>query len=142
MSTSLLPAQTRSSGETRALGARMATQLRPGTVLALLGDLGAGKTELVRGLVEGLGGPADEVTSPTFTIAQEYRVEGGVLLHVDAYRVEDPAEFVEMGLEDFMEAAFLVAVEWPSRLGPLLPANAVSIRISHQADGSRLITQA
>ena len=136
----LLPRKTCSAADTRALGAELAPGFKPGTVVALRGDLGAGKTEFVRGMVAGLGGNGDEVSSPTFTIAQEYEVDGGIVIHVDAYRVEDPREFIEMGMEEYLEEARLVAIEWPDRMGPILPDDVRAIRIEHLAGGCRQIT--
>lgn len=136
----LLPRKTCSAAETRALAADLAQSLDSGSVVALRGDLGAGKTEFVRGMVGGLGGDEELVSSPTFTIAQEYEVEGGRVIHVDAYRVEDPREFVEMGMEEYLLEARLVAIEWPDRMGPLLPEDSRAIRIVHLPDGCREIT--
>lgn len=135
----VLPHETHSAKETRRLGARVAPLLPPGTVLALVGDLGAGKTQFVKGLVDGLGGEGDNVSSPTFTIAQEYAAGDSYVLHIDAYRVEDPREFVEMGMTDSMDLAQLVAVEWPSRMGPVLPHDAVRLEISHAGGDARRI---
>lgn len=135
----VLPHETRSAEETRSLGARVSPLLSPGTVLALEGDLGAGKTQFVKGLVDGLGGDGESVSSPTFTIAQEYPAGDSYVLHIDAYRVDDPREFVEMGISDSMDLAQLVAVEWPARMGPLLPNDAVRLEISHAGGDARRI---
>ncbi|MFT5143245.1 MAG: tRNA threonylcarbamoyladenosine biosynthesis protein TsaE [Rhodothermales bacterium] len=136
----LFPAESESARDTRQFGKRLALMLPAGTVLALQGDLGAGKTELVRGLVAGLGGDPADVTSPTFTVVQQYDVPSGLVIHVDAYRSESPAEFVEMGLADYLDEAVLAAIEWPDQLGPHLPADSVVIRIAHAGDTKRLIT--
>ncbi|NNE68755.1 MAG: tRNA (adenosine(37)-N6)-threonylcarbamoyltransferase complex ATPase subunit type 1 TsaE [Rhodothermales bacterium] len=135
----MLPRETASAEETRSLGARLSAVLPAGAVVALVGDLGAGKTHLVKGLVDGLGGAGDEVSSPTFTIAQEYEADGDLILHVDAYRVDDPREFVEMGLEDSMDAARLVAIEWPEKMGSALPPDAVRVEITHLGGDRRRI---
>ncbi|MBO6574528.1 MAG: tRNA (adenosine(37)-N6)-threonylcarbamoyltransferase complex ATPase subunit type 1 TsaE [Rhodothermales bacterium] len=129
-----------STERTRQIGADFAARLEPGSVVALQGDLGAGKTEFVRGMVSALGGDAASVSSPTFTIAQEYLVDDGVVIHVDAYRVEDPREFVEMGMEEYLDTAHLVAVEWPDRMAGMLPPDAVAVHIEHQGGGKRSIT--
>jgi tRNA threonylcarbamoyladenosine biosynthesis protein TsaE len=136
----LFPAESGSARDTREFGEKLALKLPAGAVLALRGDLGAGKTELVRGLVSGLGGDPADVTSPTFTVVQQYDVPSGLVIHVDAYRSESPAEFVEMGLADYLDEAVLAAIEWPDQLGPHLPAEAVVIRIAHAGDGNRVIT--
>ena len=137
---SLFPIETTSAAETREAGRLLAGALDEGAVVALEGDLGAGKTQLVKGLVDGLGGDGDGVSSPTFAIAQQYEVRHGILLHVDAYRIEDQREFIEMGLEDSMDDAVLVAVEWPGRMDQLLPPDAVRISIRHLGGDGRRIT--
>src|SRR4029077_15966774 len=106
---------TQSEHDTAALGREMAATLRAGDVLLLYGDLGAGKTAFVRGLAEGLGVSSDEVSSPTFTLIQEYRGGRLPLFHVDLYRIEDPREFDELGLDEIAEDGVL-AIEWAERL--------------------------
>lgn len=103
---------TRSEGETTALGRRVGEPLTAGTVVLLDGPLGAGKTAFVRGLAEGLGCDPDAVSSPTFTIVQEYR-GGTTLQHVDLYRLES-AEVEDLLLDELLEGAVL-AIEWPDR---------------------------
>ena len=116
--------QSSSEDETRAIAARVAATLGPGAVLLLSGDLGAGKTAFVRGLAEGLGLDAGEVTSPTFTLVHEYRGGRLPLIHVDLYRLES-ADLDEIGLDDDLAAEGVVAVEWPERLTRAIPgANA------------------
>jgi tRNA threonylcarbamoyladenosine biosynthesis protein TsaE len=136
----LFPIETSSEMETRAAGRRLAGALDNGAVLALDGDLGAGKTQFVKGLVDGLGGDGDAVSSPTFAIAQQYEASAGFVLHVDAYRVEDQREFIEMGLEDSMDDAVLVAVEWPNRMALLLPEETVRVSIRHLGGDRRRIS--
>ena len=100
-----------SAQETEALGERLAARLRPGDVIADTGDLGAGKTAFTRGLARGLG-VADRVTSPTFTIVNEY--EGGrlPLFHFDLYRMDSPEELFDIGWEDYLARGGVCAVEW------------------------------
>ena len=100
-----------SAQETEALGERLAARLRPGDVIAYTGDLGAGKTAFTRGLARGLG-VADRVTSPTFTIVNEY--EGGrlPLFHFDLYRMDSPEELFDIGWEDYLARGGVCAVEW------------------------------
>jgi tRNA threonylcarbamoyladenosine biosynthesis protein TsaE len=103
---------THSEGETAAVGRDLGKHLRPGDVVLLGGPLGAGKTAFARGLAEGLGCDGDDVSSPTFTIVQEYR--GKVSLqHVDLYRIK-PEEVDDLALEDLLEGS-VMAVEWPDR---------------------------
>ena len=128
---------TRSEDETAAVGRELAATLRAGDVLLLYGDLGAGKTAFVRGLAEGLGVSRDEVSSPTFTLIQEYRGGRLTLFHVDLYRIEDPREFDELGLEEMAEDG-VMAIEWAERLpGP--PRNAVRISLEHAGENERRI---
>lgn len=133
--TALLPAETGSPAETLALGRRLAEMLEPGDVVALEGELGAGKTHLAKGICAGLGVDADDVTSPTFTIVHEY---GGHLpvYHVDAYRIERVEELFELGYDSFFFGDGVTLVEWPERVQPLIPPDALWVRLSH-AGGDR-----
>jgi tRNA threonylcarbamoyladenosine biosynthesis protein TsaE len=116
-----------SEAETRAIAAVLAATLRPGDVLLLSGDLGAGKTAFVRGLAEGLGIDPGEVTSPTFTLVHEYRGGRLPLVHVDLYRL-DRAELDEIGLDPDLAAVGVTAVEWSERLSRPIPG-AISVAI-------------
>ncbi|MEZ5285490.1 MAG: tRNA (adenosine(37)-N6)-threonylcarbamoyltransferase complex ATPase subunit type 1 TsaE [Vicinamibacterales bacterium] len=129
---------TGSEDETRAVARDLALTLRPGAVLLLTGELGAGKTAFVRGLAEGLGVDPGEVTSPTFTLVHEYRGGRLPLIHVDLYRL-DRADLAEIGLDQDLADAGVVAVEWPERLTRAVPG-AVRIVIEDEGDDRRLIT--
>ncbi|MCB9959462.1 MAG: tRNA (adenosine(37)-N6)-threonylcarbamoyltransferase complex ATPase subunit type 1 TsaE [Rhodospirillaceae bacterium] len=121
---------------TCALGARLVPALRPGDVLLLAGGLGTGKTTLARaGIQAALGGPA-EVPSPTFTLVQTYDLPAGTLWHFDLYRLGDPAEVLELGFEDAV-ADGIVLVEWPDRLGPLLPARHATVDLIAEPGSDR-----
>ena len=140
----LLPAETAAPEETQALGAALAGALSPGAVLALYGDLGAGKTQLVKGLCAALGVPPEEVRSPTFTLLHEYagRTPGGralPLYHVDAYRIEQPGELFELGYEEYFYGNGVCLVEWPARIEALLPKDALRLRLTHQGGNRRLV---
>ncbi|MFW5680069.1 MAG: tRNA (adenosine(37)-N6)-threonylcarbamoyltransferase complex ATPase subunit type 1 TsaE [Pseudomonadota bacterium] len=102
-------------GATAALGARLASVLRPGDVVGLRGDLGAGKSTLARACLRSLAGAAIEVPSPTFTLVQIYDLPACSVWHVDLYRLADPAEVDELGLEEALDRAALL-IEWPERL--------------------------
>ena len=129
---------TQSEAETAGVGRQLAARLSAGAVLLLFGDLGAGKTAFVRGLADGLRAGADEVSSPTFTIMQEYRGGRLPLFHVDLYRLDDPREVDELGLDE-VTAEGILAVEWAERwLEP--PADAIGIRIDHVGESERRIT--
>jgi tRNA threonylcarbamoyladenosine biosynthesis protein TsaE len=128
---------THSEDETAAAGRDLAAGLSAGDVVLLYGDLGAGKTAFVRGLAEGLEVSRDEVSSPTFTLIQEYRGGRLPLFHVDLYRIEDPREFDELGLDEIAEDGVL-AIEWADRYpGP--PHNAVRVSIEHAGESQRRI---
>jgi tRNA threonylcarbamoyladenosine biosynthesis protein TsaE len=131
--------ETASEEETSAAGEETASALAPGDVLLLDGELGAGKTAFVRGLARGLGLPADDVTSPTFTLIQEYRGAGSglVLYHADLYRLT-PREVDDLGLGELSEDGIL-AVEWPDRWSNP-PASAYRVRIDHRGENRRSIT--
>ncbi len=124
---------------TETLGAALAPHLRVGDVVALFGALGAGKTTLSRGLLRGLG-HAGEIASPTFPIVQAYAPPDTriALWHVDLYRIEDPSELDEIGLDEAREDAALL-IEWPERL-PRLWADALRLVIEVEADGARALT--
>ena len=106
---------TQSEDDTAALGRELAAALNAGDVLLLYGDLGAGKTAFVRGLAEGLGVDRSEVSSPTFTLIQEYRGGRLTLFHVDLYRINDPRELDDLGLDEIAEEGVL-AIEWSEKL--------------------------
>jgi tRNA threonylcarbamoyladenosine biosynthesis protein TsaE len=123
---------------TEAFGARLAAALRPGDVVALYGDLGAGKTTLARGILRGLGFDG-EVASPTFPIIQPYEELALPVWHVDLYRIEDPSELEELALEDaLLEGALLV--EWPERLGAALWPHALRLTLRGDGEGARALT--
>ena len=125
----------RSDTETEAIGAALAGRLGPGDRVLLYGELGAGKTAFVRGLAAGLGVDPDDVSSPTFTLVQEYR--GRVpLYHVDLYRLA-PAEVDDLGL-DAVAADGVLAIEWAERM-PREDAAAIHVRLEHAGDDQRRI---
>jgi tRNA threonylcarbamoyladenosine biosynthesis protein TsaE len=116
---------------TAALARSLAPLLRPGDVIALRGDLGAGKTAFARALIHALGSP-DEVPSPTFTLVQTYDVPIGQVWHFDLYRIADPSELTEIGWEDAL-ADGIVLVEWPDRAGDRLPALRLDLTLGYGA---------
>lgn len=129
-----------SAQETEALGERLAARLRPGDVIAYTGDLGAGKTAFTRGLAQGLG-VADRVTSPTFTIVNEY--EGGrlPLFHFDLYRMDSPEELFDIGWEDYLARGGVCAVEWSEIVSDALEDGVLRVDIRRGAgEGERIIT--
>lgn len=126
---------TASAGETQALAARLAAALPPGSVLALHGDLGAGKTTFVQGLARGLG-IQESVTSPTFAILALHRGGGKTLVHVDAYRIDGGRALEDLMIDDFLNPPWWVAIEWPGKVADWLPASALHLDLGH-APGRR-----
>ena len=121
---------TSSEEETIALGERIARDLPRRRVVLLIGNLGAGKTTLAKGIVSGLGAaPPEEVSSPTFTLIHEYGAEGRVY-HVDLYRLDEPREVASLGLEDLFDREAIVLLEWGERFPQLLPEERTEIHIS------------
>ena len=123
---------------TAAVGARLAPLLRPGDVITLDGPLSAGKTTLVRGLIAALGHQG-EVPSPSFAIVQPYETLVPPVWHVDLYRIEDPGELAELGLDDIEDQGVLL-VEWPARAGHGAWPEALALSLGVDEDGSRILT--
>lgn len=136
--TSLFPAETSGPEETRALGERLAAMLRPGDVVALYGDLGAGKTQFVKGVCRAYDIDETTVSSPTFTIAHEYEGSHPVY-HLDMYRIDRVEEALEFGFRDYLENDGICLIEWPEKIEPLLPGGTLRIRLGHQDGDHRLI---
>ena len=124
---------------TRDLARTLARDLRPPVVIALYGDLGAGKTLFTQALARALG-VAQPVTSPTFTLINEYDLpDGGRLYHVDCYRLNDPVpEALALGLEELFEEG-VVVIEWADRIAPILPSRRIDIHLEHAGDDRRRI---
>jgi tRNA threonylcarbamoyladenosine biosynthesis protein TsaE len=128
--------ETFSAKETEELGALLGKRLEGGQVVALDGDLGAGKTQFVKGLAQGLG--SDElVTSPTFALLHLYKGARLDLAHFDVYRLGKPEEMEELGYEEYFYGAGVSAVEWGSLVARCLPENHIQIRLSHMTDPLR-----
>lgn len=123
------------------LASELAETLEPGAVVALAGDLGAGKTHFVKGLAEGLGYASKEVRSPTFTIVQVHEGGNMPLYHFDAYRVGSPDEFVNLGFEEYVHGDGVTVVEWPGRVEELLPDDTIWLTIMHVSSSERRIAQ-
>lgn len=128
---------THSELETEQVGERLARRLRPGDVVAMAGDLGAGKTAFIRGLARGLGVSA-RVTSPTYTVVNEY--EGTLpLFHFDMYRLSGADELYDIGWDDYLKRGGVCAVEWSERAAGLLPENCIYVTIAAQDETARRI---
>ena len=129
---------TRSEAETAAIGQQLSAGLAAGDVILLFGDLGAGKTAFVRGVAAGLGIDRGEVTSPTFTLVQEYRGGRLTLFHVDLYRLNNAREIEDLGLDE-LTADGVLAVEWAEKLTRPMPG-AFVVRIAHGDADSRTVS--
>jgi tRNA threonylcarbamoyladenosine biosynthesis protein TsaE len=129
---------TQSEADTARSARELAASLQTGDVVLLFGDLGAGKTAFVKGLAAGLGVAPQEVSSPTFTIVQEYRGGRLTLFHVDLYRLSDPREIDDLGLDE-IAADGILAIEWAEKLPREVPG-AVVVRIEHGDGDTRRIT--
>jgi tRNA threonylcarbamoyladenosine biosynthesis protein TsaE len=125
---------------TERLAAALAAHLRPGDVIGLTGELGCGKTCFVRGLARGLGLRAGAVTSPTFTLINEYRGGRLVLHHVDLYRLDSAEELVELGLEEIAGGEGVCAIEWIDRFTQAAPREWLQVRIELTSGSRRRLT--
>jgi tRNA threonylcarbamoyladenosine biosynthesis protein TsaE len=124
--------------ETRSIGAEFVRNAPAGTVMSLIGDLGAGKTEFVKGLALGLG-IDDQVSSPTFTVLHEYRGGRFPLFHIDFYRLRVERELDEIGFDEYLKAGGLCAIEWGDKFANRLPPDSMKVFFSIDADSRREI---
>ena len=129
---------TTSPEQTEQVGAALAAQLTPGTIIAYRGDLGAGKTAFTRGLAKGLGA-AEPVTSPTYTIVNEYLSGRIPLFHFDMYRLRSADDLFDIGWDDYLERGGVCAVEWSENVTEAME-NAIWVRIERLSDEERRIT--
>lgn len=121
------------------LGRALAAVARPGDVIALRGDLGAGKTRLARGFIAALSEEGEEVPSPTFTLVQTYDTGRGAVWHFDLYRLVHAEEALELGIEEVF-ASGISLIEWPDRLGKLLPSDRLDVTLAYaDAAGARRV---
>jgi tRNA threonylcarbamoyladenosine biosynthesis protein TsaE len=126
--------------DTARIGAALAEVLPPGTTVALIGTLGAGKTRLVQAVAAALGVAPGSVTSPTFVLVNEYTGGRTPIYHFDTYRLKDDDEFLELGPDEYFESSGLVFVEWADRVADLLPAERIEIKIEVVGDTERQFT--
>lgn len=131
----------RCEADTEALAAKIASELPDGAVIALHGDLGAGKTVFSRGFARALG-ITEPVSSPTYTIIQEYKLPGGsYFYHLDLYRIANSASALAFGTDEYLEEPGSYSlVEWPERIADILPPETIHINIRHLDDAEREIT--
>jgi tRNA threonylcarbamoyladenosine biosynthesis protein TsaE len=131
---------THSADETTALGRKLAVELKPGTIVLLRGDLGAGKTTLVKGIAEGFhAAEADRVTSPTFTLIHEYRGPRVTVYHIDLYRIDTPRELDTLALDDLMDTNSILLIEWGEKFERFRRERDVEIAIEHRGGDERLV---
>lgn len=116
--------------ETRDFGLRLGMKLKAGDIVAIIGDLGAGKTTLTKSIAEGLG-IKEMITSPTFTIVQEYHSGRVPLYHFDVYRIDDVEEMYELGYEEYFFGDGVSVVEWANKIMEIIPQNSVIIEIAY-----------
>ena len=125
--------------QTRRIGARLAALLQPGDLILLDGPFGAGKTSFTQGIARGLGVGSDYITSPTFTLINEYEDGRLPLYHVDLYRLEDLEQVRELGLLDYIEGEGVTVIEWPQRAEGLLPTQFLRVILSDVTDTKRAL---
>lgn len=128
--------QLNSEADTRLLGLRLAEAAEPGDIIALVGDLGTGKTALTKYIAEGLG-IKEEVISPTFTIVKEYRSGRLPLFHFDVYRLSSGEELLDIGAEDYLEDSGLSVIEWADIVADVLPEDALVVSIEYGEGDAR-----
>lgn len=132
--------QTHSAEETTELGRGLAAELKPGSLVLLRGDLGAGKTTLVKGIAEAFNAArADDVTSPTFTLIHEYRGPQVALYHIDLYRIDTPRELDTLALDDLMTPQSILLIEWGEKFERFAKERDVEIAIEHKGGDERRI---
>lgn len=131
---------THSAEETTELGRQLAAELKPGSIVLLCGELGAGKTTLVKGIAEGLkAAEAEAVTSPTFTLIHEYRGSEITLYHIDLYRIDTQRELDTLALDDLMEPNTILLIEWGEKFERFAKERDFEIAIEHKGGDERVI---
>jgi tRNA threonylcarbamoyladenosine biosynthesis protein TsaE len=139
MGTPPLTFQSDAPEQTEQIASDLAATLRPGDCIALHGELGAGKTQFIRGLVAGLGGPLRRVCSPTFVLLNIYAGGRLTVYHLDAYRVGGDEDFQAIGFSELLEQGGVVAVEWAERVAALLPPEHIEVTLTPTGEHGRLI---
>ena len=131
--------RTHSPEETQEIGVQIGRQLNPGDVVALIGDLGVGKTCLTQGIARGAGIDKDQtVNSPSYILINEY--EGKIpIYHIDLYRLQQLEDIVALGLEEYLDGDGICVIEWADRMGELLPENYIQVRITAEDEFTRTI---
>lgn len=132
---------THSTAETEAVGCEIGRSLKANDIIAMFGDLGAGKTAFTRGVASGMGINPDSVSSPTFTLVNEYRGEGLTLYHFDMYRINGWDDLYSTGYFDYLDNGSVMIIEWSENIESILPENAIRVDITKTDDpDERIIT--
>ncbi len=136
----MMEIKTNSSEETESAAAQLAEQISAGDVILLRGEMGAGKTIFTKGLCRALG-VSDYVTSPTFTVVNEYEGARFPVYHFDMYRIEDEDELIEIGFEEFLQSGGVCVIEWPQNVAGSLPQKRIEVEIKkeNELENSRTI---
>ncbi|MEP7352717.1 MAG: tRNA (adenosine(37)-N6)-threonylcarbamoyltransferase complex ATPase subunit type 1 TsaE [Acidobacteriota bacterium] len=130
--------RTHTEDETIELGGRIAAELPPRAVVLLIGNLGAGKTTMAKGILQGLGvAKLEDVTSPTFTLIHEYESASRLAYHIDLYRLDEARQVAGLGLDEIFDREAIVLIEWGERFPELLPARRLEIRLESTSDDQR-----
>lgn len=126
--------------DTNKIAEEFARTIEPGQIILLVGDLGAGKTAFVKGVVKALHGDPDQVTSPTFTIVNEYSLDDFPIYHFDLYRLENPNELYNIGFEEYFYGSGVCFIEWPERASDFFDDNTIVVNIKKLGDNKREIS--
>lgn len=126
--------------DTNKIAEEFARTIEPGQIVLLVGDLGAGKTAFVKGVVKALHGDPDQVTSPTFTIVNEYSLDNFPIYHFDLYRLENPNELYNIGFEEYFYGSGVCFIEWPERASDFFDDNTIVVNIKKLGDNKREIS--
>jgi tRNA threonylcarbamoyladenosine biosynthesis protein TsaE len=135
----ILEIHTKSPDETIAAGMQLAQQLKKGDIVCLSGDLGAGKTHFTKGIAKGFGIAVEEVSSPTYSIIQEYKNKDQIIYHIDAYRLRSEQEALDIGLDEILNENHIFVIEWPERIHELIGSDYWSVSMHHDGDQDRII---
>ena len=128
----------KSDSETKEIAERIAKTLSPGTVVCLFGEMGVGKTVFTNGLCRAMG-VMDYVSSPTFTVVNEYDGDGFPIYHFDMYRIEDEDELIEIGFDEYLYSGGICIIEWPENIPNSLPENRINVKLMRAGDDARTI---
>ncbi len=129
-----------SAGDTVSLGVAMGRSLGPGDIVCLVGQLGAGKSVLARGIIKGLGVHQSRITSPTFVLLNQYQGKRLMVNHFDLYRLQDVSDIMHLGYEEYLYGAGVSVIEWADRLAGLMPSDHIMVRIGIKSEHVRSIT--